>query len=298
MKFKNIFFFFLIFITNFSIFSQTINIKGTVYCGNLKEPLPGVIVGEKYTSNSTFTDVNGNFILSVQDTSQVYFSYISFRDTILLAKELINTNVILEMLSEQDLSGSYHYATSYNFGLYGDINYFPFGIYLYTFQPRLFLLSSGIYYKTNFKSVYDIKVLLNKYDVIKRNKYSLKINSSFQKKKLCLSQINYEVQDFHLSAGNNLTNIIGFDLGFVYRKEKINDIQYHFGFYSSIYKYFKTGLHLSSSYRYYGNYSEYSFAAYQELRKHVYVYSRYKVGIVYNKYNLYQDISFLLRYSI
>lgn len=297
--YKNIFFFFLIFIINSAVFSQTINIKGRVYCEKLNEPLPGVYVSEKYTSNNTFTDANGNFSLSVKDTSLIYFSYISCKDTILPAKELINAKLILKKSDEQDIIICYaHTLPSYSFGLFGDVNYFPFGTYLYTFQPRLFFLSGGMYYKTDFKTGYDLKFSLNKYNVINKKNYSLKINSSFQKKRLSLSQINYKVQDFQLSAGNNLKNIIGFDLGLIYRKEKIYDIQSYFGFYTSVYKYFKIGLQLSGSYSYYSNYSEYSFAVYQELRKHLYVYSRWKVGIIYNKYNLYQDISFLLSYTI
>lgn len=70
---NSLFFVFL----SFSGFAQNRTVRGTV--SDIKnEPLIGVNVVEKGTTNGTITDIDGNFSLSVNDGGVLIFSYIGF----------------------------------------------------------------------------------------------------------------------------------------------------------------------------------------------------------------------------
>ncbi len=74
-----------------------IEVTGVVIDQDSKEPLIGASVIEAGTSNGTITDFNGEFVLSVQESSSLDISYIGYKDqnvtiqsgpmTILLAKD-------------------------------------------------------------------------------------------------------------------------------------------------------------------------------------------------------------------
>jgi TonB-linked SusC/RagA family outer membrane protein len=58
------------------VFSQTVNINGTVVCGN--EPLIGASVVEKGARNSAVTDINGQFSLTVAKNASLVVSYLGY----------------------------------------------------------------------------------------------------------------------------------------------------------------------------------------------------------------------------
>lgn len=61
------------------VHSQSLTISGTVIDGSMNEPLPGVNVFVKNTTNGTSTDFDGNFSISgVNPGDVLVFSYISF----------------------------------------------------------------------------------------------------------------------------------------------------------------------------------------------------------------------------
>ena len=68
---------FLVTTMPFLFAQEAIKISGTVLDEN-KEPLIGVSVLEKGTSNGTITDINGNYVLTVKLGSTVVYSYIGY----------------------------------------------------------------------------------------------------------------------------------------------------------------------------------------------------------------------------
>ena len=78
MKYKRIFstviFVFTFLLSTNFIYSQKI-ISGSV-ADSEGNPLPGVSIVEKGTSNGTVSDFDGNFQLNVEDAATIIFSYI------------------------------------------------------------------------------------------------------------------------------------------------------------------------------------------------------------------------------
>lgn len=61
-----------------TVFSQNIQVKGVIVGGQDNEPLPGVNVLEKGTSNGTITDLDGQFTLNVAEDAVLTISYIGY----------------------------------------------------------------------------------------------------------------------------------------------------------------------------------------------------------------------------
>ena len=68
----------LMLLSTFSITAQTVNVSGNVTDTD-NEPLPGVTVLEKGTTNGTSTDIDGNYRLSVSSaSSELVYSFVGF----------------------------------------------------------------------------------------------------------------------------------------------------------------------------------------------------------------------------
>lgn len=98
-----------LFLIMFSIttasFAQ-ININGTVTSVSDVDPLPGVTVLEKGTSNGTSTDDDGNYELTVSnDESVLVFSFVSFRlqEIVVGTQETINVQLDEDIQLMQDV---------------------------------------------------------------------------------------------------------------------------------------------------------------------------------------------------
>lgn len=70
---------FLLSFTLASVYAQNIQVKGTVVSGVDNEPLHGVNVVVKGTTNGGITDLNGNFTLSVPADATLSITYIGFK---------------------------------------------------------------------------------------------------------------------------------------------------------------------------------------------------------------------------
>lgn len=71
-------------------FAQTMEVKGKVV-DSKQEPLIGVNVVVKGTTNGTITDFDGNFILTVSKGETLQFSYIGFtsKDVVVTSSDLV-----------------------------------------------------------------------------------------------------------------------------------------------------------------------------------------------------------------
>ena len=78
------------------IFSQNI-ISGTVADGE-GNPLPGVSIVEKGTSNGTVSDFDGNFQLNVDDAATIVFSYIGY-----ITQE-VGASATMNVVMQEDVS--------------------------------------------------------------------------------------------------------------------------------------------------------------------------------------------------
>ena len=79
-------------------FAQTQQVKGTVL-DNLGEPLAGVNIVEKGTTNGTLTDIDGNYALNVARGKTLVFSFIGYRTAEVVVSGT-TVNVTLEEDSE------------------------------------------------------------------------------------------------------------------------------------------------------------------------------------------------------
>lgn len=61
-----------------SVNAQNQNVKGVVLDKSTREPLIGVTVLEKGTTNGTITSLNGDFLISVNPDATLQISYIGY----------------------------------------------------------------------------------------------------------------------------------------------------------------------------------------------------------------------------
>jgi len=90
---KNVTFLLFLF-TSFLLSSQQMNISGIVsdYAG---DPLPGVNVMEKGTTNGTQTDFDGHYAITVSEGAELVFSYIGCKNMTVKIRESVVVNVSL-----------------------------------------------------------------------------------------------------------------------------------------------------------------------------------------------------------
>lgn len=90
--------------TAFTALAQNAQITGVVISGSDNDPLPGVNVVVKGTTNGTMTDINGQFSLSAPDKSVLLVSYIGFKPLEVVADASKAMNIVLredtELLDE------------------------------------------------------------------------------------------------------------------------------------------------------------------------------------------------------
>ena len=81
----------------FGLFAQTKTITGTVVAQNSGEPLPGVNVLVKGTSNGVATDFDGKYSIEASSSDILTFSYIGFQIEEISVGEATNVDVSLEI---------------------------------------------------------------------------------------------------------------------------------------------------------------------------------------------------------
>ncbi|MDD3789559.1 MAG: SusC/RagA family TonB-linked outer membrane protein [Petrimonas sp.] len=88
---------FLLLIIPMYVFSQSLTVRGTVTDSN-KDPLIGVNVVEKGTTNGTVTDIDGNFTLNVPQDATLVISYVGFT-----SQEVpVNRQAIINIILRED----------------------------------------------------------------------------------------------------------------------------------------------------------------------------------------------------
>jgi len=83
-----------------TVFSQNIQVKGVIVGGQDNEPLPGVNVLEKGTTNGTITDLDGQFTVTVPSDAVLTISYIGYKPQEISVKGQQNLRIILQEDSE------------------------------------------------------------------------------------------------------------------------------------------------------------------------------------------------------
>ena len=73
--------------------AQNITVTGRIISADNNEPLPGVNVAEKGTSNGTVTDINGTYSLSVPQGAALVFSFIGYESV----EEAINGRSVINL---------------------------------------------------------------------------------------------------------------------------------------------------------------------------------------------------------
>lgn len=76
--------------------AQEVSISGSVTDSSTGEPLPGVTVVEKGTSNGTITNFDGNYTIQLPKGSFIQFSYVGYKTVELQAGESATLNVQLQ----------------------------------------------------------------------------------------------------------------------------------------------------------------------------------------------------------
>lgn len=101
----------VLFLSSAAMFAQKIPVSGTI-SDHLGDPLPGVNVAEKGTTNGTITDVNGQFTLSVQEEAVLTVSFVGYATQEIKVKGRRNLSITLsedtELIDEVVVVG---YAT-------------------------------------------------------------------------------------------------------------------------------------------------------------------------------------------
>ena len=91
---------FLLSFTLASVYAQNIQVKGTVVSGSDNEPLPGVNVVVKGTTNGGITDLDGNFTLSVPADATLSITYIGFKSQEVAVNGKNSLKIVLQEDSE------------------------------------------------------------------------------------------------------------------------------------------------------------------------------------------------------
>ncbi len=85
----------LILMYSFATFAQGIQVKGVVTSADDGQPIPGVSVVIKGTTNGTITDVDGNYTISAQGSSTLIFSFVGMKSQEILVNNQSKINVVL-----------------------------------------------------------------------------------------------------------------------------------------------------------------------------------------------------------
>ncbi len=93
---KKIIFFFLCILLSIGVYSQEISLKGVVTSADDGQPLPGVTVVVKGTTNGTITNFDGIYQLNVPSDATLQFSFIGMKGQELAVNGRSEINVVLE----------------------------------------------------------------------------------------------------------------------------------------------------------------------------------------------------------
>ncbi|RGD82535.1 MULTISPECIES: SusC/RagA family TonB-linked outer membrane protein [Bacteroides] len=84
-------------------YAQQMTVKGQVWDEVLNEPLIGVNVTVKGTTNGVITDMDGNFSINVQKNQVLIFSFIGYKDVEIVVKPNLNLSKVVMSESMQQI---------------------------------------------------------------------------------------------------------------------------------------------------------------------------------------------------
>ena len=90
----------LIFMCSYAVFAQGLQVKGVVTSADDGQPIPGVSVVAKGTTNGTITDIDGNYSLNVAGSSTLVYSFIGLTSQEIAVNNRNTINVVLSTTSE------------------------------------------------------------------------------------------------------------------------------------------------------------------------------------------------------
>ncbi len=93
---KKILFFFFFSLLGLGVFAQNITLTGVVTAADDGQPLPGVSIVQKGTTNGTITDMNGNYQLEVSADAFIQYSFIGMQTKEIAVDGRNEINVVLE----------------------------------------------------------------------------------------------------------------------------------------------------------------------------------------------------------
>lgn len=90
----------LILMASFAGFAQGLQVKGVVTSADDGQPIPGVSVVVKGTTNGIITDLNGNYALTVPGNSTLVFSFVGMKSQEIEVNNRKQINVVLSSTTE------------------------------------------------------------------------------------------------------------------------------------------------------------------------------------------------------
>jgi len=91
----------LIMVCSFALFAQGLQVKGVVTSSDDGQPIPGVSVVAKGTTNGIITDINGNFKLEVPGNSTLVFSFVGMK-----TQEIpVNNRPVINIVLSPEVTG-------------------------------------------------------------------------------------------------------------------------------------------------------------------------------------------------
>lgn len=95
IKLKYLLWVFLSLVIVHSGYAQDITLKGQVWDDTLGEPMFGVNVSVKGTTNGVITDFDGNFVIKAKNKDVIIFSFIGYKDVTVVVKPGLNLSKVL-----------------------------------------------------------------------------------------------------------------------------------------------------------------------------------------------------------
>lgn len=88
-------------VCSFALFAQGLQVKGVVTSSDDGQPIPGVSVVVKGTTNGNITDINGNYTLTVSANSTLVFSFIGMK-----TQEIsVNNRAVINIVLTSEVTG-------------------------------------------------------------------------------------------------------------------------------------------------------------------------------------------------
>ena len=95
VKLKFLLWLFLSMVIVHSGYAQDITVQGQVWDDTLGEPMIGVNVSVKGTTNGVITDFDGNFTIKAKNNDVIVFSFIGYKDVTVVVKPGLNLSKVL-----------------------------------------------------------------------------------------------------------------------------------------------------------------------------------------------------------